>query len=47
MNGARTARVAVIGGGLAAAAAAIAFRRALPDAKVTLFTNDQIGRAHV
>lgn len=41
MNGARTARVAVIGGGLAAAAAAIAFRRALPDAKVTLFTNDR------
>jgi tryptophan halogenase len=41
VSGARTRSVAVIGGGIAATAAAIAFRRALPDARVTQFAAEQ------
>ena len=37
MQHARTRSVAVLGGGIAAVAAAVAFRRALPDAEVGLF----------
>ncbi|GEM_PF-3532617 len=39
MNDARTRTVCVVGGGIAATAAAIAFRRALPGAKVTQFAD--------
>lgn len=49
MNEARTRSVAVLGGGIVAAAAAIAFRRALPEAGVTVFADgrepDYIGAA--